>query len=122
MHELRRELRGLLRALIEVARQDGPLTGAEVGVLLSFIEGWAMQQLAEPMNHRRAQALANSLARQVSKPDNLPLATHAMRRLRTQAPARVPLMRRHLEAMAELNALPNGRQRAAHRLLLRTLG
>ena len=38
------------------------------------------------------------------------------------APLRYSLLRRHLEAMADLNALPDGSKRASHRLLLRTLG
>jgi hypothetical protein len=119
---LRRELQGLLRALIEVARHDGPLTGAEVGVLLSFIEGWALLHAVEPMNHALAEGMALRLARQASKPDNLPRAMHALRGLRGQAPERSRLLRRHLEAMADLNALPDGSKRASHRLLLRTLG
>lgn len=122
LHQLRQELRGLLRALIEVARQDGPITGAELGVLLSFVEGWALFHFGEPMDHDLATQLARRLARQPSKPENLTRAMHSLRLLSVQHPERAEFLRRHLEAMAALNALPNGRARASHRLLLRTLG
>jgi len=112
----------LLRALIEVARQDGPITGAELGVLLSFVESWALYHFGEPMDHGLANQLARRLARQHSKPENLVRAMHAVRQLAAQHPTRAGLLRRHLEAMAALNALPSGHARASHRLLLRTLG
>lgn len=121
MQQLRRELRGLLRALIEVARQDGPITGAELGVLLSFVEGWALFHYGRPMDHGQAAQLARRLARQPSKPETLDRSMHALRQLAVQHPERAEFLRRHLEAMAALNALPNGRARASHRLLLRTL-
>lgn len=127
VHRLRRELRGLLRALIEVARQDGPITGAELGVLLSFVEGWTLHHADRTFDHGEAALLARRLASQASTPDGMAqsmqaLSMQALRQAAVDHPERVALVRRHLEAMMTLNALPSGRPRAAHQLMLRTLG
>ena len=122
MYQLRRDLRGLLRPLIEVARQDGPFTGAELGVLLSFVEGWVLIRFGEAMNHDQAAGMARRLARLPSRPDHLAASMQSLRQLAAQHPERAAFVRRHLEAMMALNTPPSGLPSATHRLMLRTLG